>query len=80
MLILRIGYVLEADFEHILLMQNSSVMEVSDVINTYVYRIGILQQDFSYTTAVALFKSVIGFILVLTVNRMAKKFGEEGVY
>jgi putative aldouronate transport system permease protein len=80
MLILRIGYVMEADFEHILLMQNASVMEVSDVINTYVYRVGILQQDFSYNTAVALFKSAIGLILVVLVNRLAKRFGEEGVY
>ncbi|TDF98727.1 ABC transporter permease [Paenibacillus piri] len=78
--ILRVGYLMDTSFEHILLMQNPTNLQLSDVFDTYVYRIGILQGDFSYTTTVGLFKSVIGLSLILIVNRIAKKFGEEGVY
>lgn len=78
--ILRIGYVLDLSFEHVLLMQNPANISVSDIFDTYLYRNGILQGDFSYPTAIGLFKAVIGFILVVIVNSISKKFGEEGVY
>lgn len=78
--ILRLGQVMDIGFEHIYLMQNSMNLSVSDVFDTYVYRTGILQGEFSYTTAVGLFKAVIGLILIVMANRMAKKAGEEGVY
>ncbi|WP_186446178.1 ABC transporter permease [Paenibacillus cremeus] len=78
--ILRVGYLMDTSFEHILLMQNPTNLQISDVFDTYVYRMGIVQGDFSYTTTVGLFKSVIGLSLILFVNRVAKKFGEEGVY
>jgi putative aldouronate transport system permease protein len=78
--ILRVGYVLNSGFEHILLIQNSVNLQVSDVFDTFVYRTGILQGQFSYTTAVGLFKSVVGLILIVMANRTAKKIGEEGVY
>lgn len=78
--ILRVGYLMDTSFEHILLMQNPTNLHLSDVFDTYVYRVGILQGDFSYTTTVGLFKSFIGLSLILIVNRVAKKVGEEGVY
>lgn len=78
--ILRVGYLMDTSFEHILLMQNPTNLQLSDVFDTYVYRVGILQGDFSYTTTVGLFKSFIGLGLILIVNRVAKKIGEEGVY
>jgi putative aldouronate transport system permease protein len=78
--ILRVGYLMDTSFEHILLMQNPTNLQISDVFDTYVYRMGIVQGDFSYTTAVGMFKSVIGLTLILIVNRVAKRFGEEGVY
>ncbi|WP_281282543.1 ABC transporter permease [Paenibacillus piri] len=78
--ILRIGYMMNTGFEHILLMQNPVNLQVADVFDTFVYRVGIIQGDFSYTTAVGLFKAVVGLILVLIANRAAKKIGEEGVY
>jgi putative aldouronate transport system permease protein len=78
--ILRVGYVMNTGFEHILLMQNPLNLNVSDVFDTYVYREGILQGQYSFTTAVGLFKSVIGLVLIVFTNRMAKKMGEEGVY
>ncbi|MFH5182518.1 ABC transporter permease [Paenibacillus sp. TAB 01] len=78
--ILRVGYLMDSSFEHILLMQNPTNLQLSDVFDTYVYRMGIIQGDFSYTTTVGLFKSVVGLTLILLVNRIAKKLGEEGVY
>lgn len=80
MFILRLGQVMDTGFEHIYLLQNSLNLAVSDVFDTYVYRQGVLQGEYSFTTAVGLFKSVVGLLFVLTANKLAKKFGEEGVY
>lgn len=80
LLILRLGTVLDNGFEQIFLMLNPYVEEVGNVLDTYVYYKGILQSDFSFATAVGLFKSVVGLVLVVTANRLAKRFGEEGIY
>ena len=80
MLILRLGNFIEVGFEHIFLLQNSLNLNVSDVFDTYVYRQGLIQGDFSYSTAVGLFKSLVGLIMVMGANAIAKRFGEEGVY
>ncbi|WP_260981934.1 sugar ABC transporter permease [Paenibacillus sp. 32O-W] len=80
LLILRLGTVLDNGFEQVFLMLNPYVMEVGNVLDTYVYYKGILQSDFSFATAVGLFKSVVGLILVIGANRLAKRFGEEGIY
>lgn len=71
---------MDIGFEHIYLMQNSLNLSVSDVFDTYVYRAGVLQGEFSFTTAVGLFKSAIGLTLILLANKLSKKIGEEGVY
>lgn len=80
MFILRLGQVMDNGFEHIYLLQNSLNLAVSDVFDTYVYRQGILLGEYSYTTAIGLFKSVVGLIFVMGANQLAKKIGEEGVY
>ncbi|NHN32505.1 ABC transporter permease [Paenibacillus agricola] len=80
LLILRIGHIMDIGFEHIYLMMNGAVSEVADVFDTYVFRVGIKQGQFSYSTAVGLFKSVVGLVLVVTANKLAKRFGDEGVY
>ncbi|WP_240763152.1 ABC transporter permease [Paenibacillus thalictri] len=80
LLILRIGHIMDVGFEQVYLMMNGAVAEVAEVFDTYVYRTGILQGQFSFSTAVGLFKSVIGLVLVVVSNQLAKKFGEEGVY
>ncbi|WP_445667494.1 ABC transporter permease [Paenibacillus sp. FSL H8-0034] len=80
LLILRIGHIMDVGFEQVFLMMNGAVSEVAEVFDTYVYRLGIRQGQFSFTTAVGLFKSVVGLILVILSNRLAKRFGEEGVY
>jgi putative aldouronate transport system permease protein len=78
--ILRLGHVMDVGFEQIYLMMNGAVSDVADVFDTYVYRKGIQQGDFSYSTAVGLFKSVVGLLLVLMANKLAKRSGEEGVF
>ncbi|WP_309119145.1 ABC transporter permease subunit [Paenibacillus sp.] len=80
LLILRLGSVLDNGFEQVFLMLNPYVMDVGNVLDTYVYYKGIEQSDFSFATAVGLFKSVVGLILVIAANRLAKKFGEDGIY
>ena len=54
--------------------------EVGEVFDTYVYRVGILEGQFSYSAAVGLFKSTVGLVLVFIANRIAKALGEEGIY
>ncbi|WP_419182271.1 ABC transporter permease [Paenibacillus radicis (ex Xue et al. 2023)] len=80
LLILRLGSFLDTGFEQIFLMLNPLNRQVGEVFDTYVYSIGIQQGLFSYSTSVGLFKSVIGLVLVLSANYIAKRFGEEGVY
>jgi len=80
LLILRLGQFLDTGFEQIYLMLNPMNREVGEVFDTYVYTNGIQQGKFSYTTAVGLFKSVVGMALVIGTNYLVKKLGEEGVY
>ena len=82
LLIIRIGYLLNVGFEQIFVMYNPAVYEVSDVIETFTYRVGILQGRFSFTTALGLFKSVLGFSLVIAANQVARMLsgGERGIW
>lgn len=78
--ILRLGSFLDTGFEHIFLMLNSMNREVGEVFDTYVYMKGLTQAQYSYSAAVGMFKSLVGLVLVMGANRLAKKMGEEGVY
>ncbi|WP_077622416.1 ABC transporter permease [Sediminibacillus massiliensis] len=80
LLILRLGDVMEVGFEQVFLMYNGAVSEVAEVFDTYVYRVGIQQGQFSYSTAVGLFKSFVGLVMVVAANKISKRFGEEGIY
>ncbi len=80
LLILKIGDVLELGFEHVYLLLNASNREVGEIFDTYVYTAGLKQGQFSYSTAVGFFKGLVGLILVIFANWLAKKAGEEGVY
>lgn len=80
LLILRLGSFLDNGFEQIFLMLNALNREVGEVFDTYVYLVGIQGGQFSFSTAVGMFKAVVGLVLVLITNRLAKKFGEEGIY
>ncbi|WP_108994601.1 ABC transporter permease [Paenibacillus agaridevorans] len=74
MFILRIGSLLEAGTEQILTMYNPLVYETGDVIGTFVYRMGLGQQDYSFSTAVGLFNSAVGFLLIIIGNMLSRKF------
>lgn len=80
MLILKIGDVLELGFEHVFLLLNASNREVGEIFDTYVYVAGLQQGQFSYSTAVGFFKGAVGLLMVIFANRLAKRFGQEGIY
>lgn len=79
-LILRIGSMMSVGYEKTILLYNPSTYETADVINSYVYRKGVLQADFGFSAAVGLFNSVINFGLVLLANRMSKRVTEMGLF
>ncbi len=78
--LLGIGNFLDLGFDQIFNLLTPMTYSVGDVIDTYVYRTGILQAQYSFTTAVGLFQSVIGFIMVYTFNRIANKTSEGGLW
>lgn len=80
MLILAIGGLASIGFEQPFAMQNSVVMEVSDVVSTYVYRVGLQQGKFSIGTAVGLAQSVINFFLVVGANTISKRLTGKGIW
>lgn len=80
MLIMRVGAVLNSSFDQIFNLYSPAVYETADVIDTYVYRVGLVNFDYSFSTAVGLFKNVIGLILVLGSDRIAKKMGQSGLF
>ena len=77
MMILNCGHILSAGFDHIFVMYSIPVQSVSDIIDTWVYRTGLEQMNYSLGTAVGLFKSAVSFALILTVNKIAKRWGES---
>jgi putative aldouronate transport system permease protein len=79
-LVLRLGHLLDAGTEQILTMYNSVVYETGDVIGTFVYRQGLGQQDYSFSTAVGLFNSVVGFILIVLGNELSKKLVKRSIW
>lgn len=74
--ILKLGHLLDAGFDQIYILYNIQVYPVADILDTWVYRTGLQQMNFSLASAVGLFKSLIGLVLVLGANRLAKKWGE----
>ncbi|ULL20050.1 sugar ABC transporter permease [Paenibacillus sp. H1-7] len=80
MLILKVGYLLDVGFEQIYILYNPSVYDVGDVLSTYIYRIGLQGAQFSVTSAIGLFQSAIGFLLIWGTNRIAKKFSEVSLW
>ncbi|MCF2719808.1 sugar ABC transporter permease [Paenibacillus sp. A3M_27_13] len=80
LLILKIGSTLDLGFEHMYLLLNSLNREVAEIFDTYIYTAGLKNGQLSFSTTVGLFKGVVGLILIMGSNRLAKKFGEDGVY
>lgn len=80
MLIMRFGSVMSVGYEKVYLMQNPLNSNVSEVISTYVYKMGLLNRQYSYSAAIGLFNSVINFILVVTMNKVVKKLSGSGLW
>lgn len=80
LLILNMGSILGVGFEKILLLQNSLNMSSSDVISTFVYRSGLVDAQYSFSTAVGLFNSVVNAVLLITVNQIAKRTSENSLW
>ncbi len=78
--ILRVGDILELSFDQVFLMINAMNRSVAEIFDTYVYTAGIMQGLYSYSTAVGLFKSAVGLVMVLIANHLSKRFGEEGIF
>lgn len=75
LLILQLGKIMEIGFDQVFVLQNSLNADVSEVISTYIYRVGLQGGQFSLTTAMGFFESVVGFILVFSTNALARRFG-----
>lgn len=80
MLIMRIGKIMQVGVEKVMLLYNPATYETADVISTFVYRKGILEMSFSYSTAVGLFNSVISFILVYAANTVSRKVTDSSLW
>ena len=80
MLVLRVGSIMDAGFGQILVMYNPTVYKVADIIQTYVYRIGLGKMDFSLGTAVGLFNSVVALVLVLGTNLISRRLSGKSVW
>ena len=79
-LILNLGHILDAGFEQVFVMYNPAVYSVADIIDTYTYRIGLVQGRFSVATALGLFKGVIGFVLIVASNQFIKRLGRPTLW
>lgn len=80
MLVLRLGQVLTVGYEKILLLQNELNSNVSTVISVFVYQKGLISGDYSYSTAVSLFNSVINIVFLVVANKLSKKMGQSGLF
>ena len=80
MFILRIGNIMSVGFEKIILLYNPLTREVADVISTYVYRRGLVESNFSYSSAVGLFNTLVNFLLVIMANKLSKKVNETSLW
>ncbi len=80
MLIMRLGRMMSVGSEKILLLYNTNTLETADVISTFVYRKGILETNYSYSSAVSLFNSVVNFIMLISVNRLSRSLTETSLW
>ncbi len=80
LLILQFGKMMKLGFEKVYLLQNDVNISASEVISTYSYKIGLVRGDFSFATAIGFFNSVINLVLIVVVNRIARKVGETSLW
>lgn len=80
LLILRVGGLLGVGFEKVYLMQNDLNIPASEILSTYIYKIGLLSSQYSFSSAVNLFNTVINFLLLILVNQISKKYSENSLW
>ncbi|MCR4729048.1 MAG: ABC transporter permease subunit [Lachnospiraceae bacterium] len=80
LLILRMGSIMSVGYEKIILMYKPATYETADVISSYVYRVGLIQANYSYSTAINLFNSVVNFIVLAVANKLGKKISGSGLW
>lgn len=80
LLILNLGQLLNVGYEKVYLLQNSLNIDVSEVISTYTYKVGLVNAEFSYSTAIGLFNNIINFIMLIFVNKIAKKVSDVSLW
>lgn len=80
MFVLSCGHIMSVGYEKIFLMQNSINLSLSEVISTYVYKVGLIKVQFSYTTAIGLFNNVINVVLLLAANTLARKLTDVSLF
>lgn len=80
LLILNMGYIMSLGFEKIYLMQNSLNMQASEVISTYVYKVGLINTNYSFATAIGLFNSVVNLFMLVLCNTLSKRFNQTGLW
>lgn len=80
LLILRLGQIMNVGYEKIILMYSPATYETADVISSYVYRVGIKDANYSYSTAINLFNSVINFVILFAANAFCKKLGDTSLW
>jgi putative aldouronate transport system permease protein len=80
LLIMSTGNILNIGFEKVFLLQNPLNTQASDIISTYVYKIGLVSMQYSYSSAIGLFQSIVSLILLVVVNSISKKFSETSLW
>ena len=80
MFILKTGSLMNMGYEKTILLYNPATYETADIISSHIYRVGLLEQDWSYSTAIGLFNSVINFALLLFTNKMSKRYSETSLW
>jgi putative aldouronate transport system permease protein len=78
--ILNLGFFLNAGFDQVFNMMNDSVISVIDILDTFVYRIGLVNMQYSFSTAASLFKGVIGLVLIVTAHKASRKVTGKGLW
>ena len=80
MLIMSCGNIINIGFDKVFLLQNPMNASVSEVISTFVYKVGITQADYGFSTAAGLFQSVVSFVLLVSVNQISKKVTDNSLW
>lgn len=78
--ILQIGFFLNVGFEQVFILQNSMILTTGDIIETFIYRVGIQRARFDFTTAAGLFNGVVGMVMVIAADRLAKRMDLPGIF